>query len=41
MVVTPSGQVVRKIIEEGIAPVGAGSLKFNLQKLANKMGSGG
>lgn len=41
LVVTPSGQVVRKIIEEGIAPVGAGSLKFNLQKLANKMGSGG
>lgn len=39
MVVTPTGQVIRKVLEEWIAPVGAGGAGFQFQYLKNKMGT--
>ncbi len=40
LVVTPTGQVIRKVLEEGIAPVGAGGAGFLFQKGRNMGGTG-
>ncbi len=39
LLVTPTGQIVRKILEEDIAPVGAGSAPPLFQKNFNQMGT--
>lgn len=40
LVVTPGGKVVRKVLEEGIAPVGAGNAGLLFQKGKNMGGTG-
>lgn len=40
LLVTPSGQVIRKVIEEGVAPLGAGTAGWSVQIGVNTGGTG-